>query len=58
VERQYRTLYRRVAGACGNILSCPVWQPQYNYPLYDYYYPTAGTPPNDADGPPLCNWQC
>lgn len=53
---QYRTLYKR-NGMNGLDASHAYWTPQYAYPLYDYYYPTAGTPPT-GDGPALCNWRC
>jgi hypothetical protein len=53
---QYRTLYHR-QGMNGLDSSHAYWQPLYNYPLYDYYYPTAGSTA-DHNGPPICNWQC
>jgi len=52
---QYRTQYKRLY-ACGG-LSCPYWQAEFNIPLYDYYYPTAGSRA-DHNGPPQCNWSC
>jgi hypothetical protein len=42
---QYRTLYKRMGD-----LANAYWQAQYSYPLYDYFYPTAGMQ--------VCNWRC
>jgi hypothetical protein len=49
---QSRTVWKRMGS-----LSNAYWQAQYSLPLYDYYYPTAGSRA-DHDGPPQCNWSC